>query len=374
MRVSDHYQQEIQRRGYKPLPAHLSALAELDRCNDEWRHYKQRRGGPLSKMLIHPPLPRGVYMWGGVGVGKSFLMDCFFAVVPLERKLRIHFHEFMRATHREMNELKAVENPLHEVALRVARRYRLICFDEFHVSDIADAMILERLLAALVEARVGFVMTSNYPPNGLYPDGLHRDRLLPAIELIEDRLAQVELGGDDLRRLQEASIETGDLNEHLELYSSPLGRSAERQLARAFKEWAEGDSVERPLLEIQGRSIPAVRTAGPVAWFTFESLCCGPRAQTDYLELASQFTSFIVSDIPIMPSSMASEARRFTWLIDILYDHGCRLAVSAAAEPDRLYTAGQFAQEFSRTASRLVDMRSTNYLQSQRRETIERIA
>lgn len=177
-------------------------------------------------MISKPALPRGVYLWGGVGRGKSLLMDCFFQHVPLERKVRLHFHEFMRATHREMHELRGTENPLDEVAQRVARRYRLICFDEFHVSDIADAMILERLLTALFDSRVGFIMTSNYHPDDLYPDGLHRDRVLPAIALLKDRLDIVKVdGGIDYRRLARGQFRA---------YITPLNGETEHEIRVIF--------------------------------------------------------------------------------------------------------------------------------------------
>lgn len=370
VRVSDFYLAEIERRGYTPLTQQAEGLDALDRCCDEWRNYKVRRGGRLSRMLIHPPLPRGVYLWGGVGVGKSFLMDCFFKVVPLERKLRVHFHEFMRGIHREMADLKMVEDPLGEVAERMARRYRLICFDEFHISDIADAMILERLFAALVRARVGFIMTSNYPPDGLYPDGLQREELLPAIELIKANLEVVGLTrGQDLRRLND---ETADRD--AALYQSPLGAKADRGLSTVFRGWVDGPIVERECLTVEGREIASIRTAGSVAWFSFETLCAGPRSQNDYLVLADRYRSILLSDVPKMSSAMASEARRFTWLIDVLYDHGVGLAMSAEAPPDQLYTQGILANEFKRTASRLIEMQSANYFNSERRRTVERLS
>lgn len=370
MRVSDFYLAEIERRGYTPLTQQAEGLLALDRCCDEWRHYKERRGSRFSKMLIHPTLPRGVYLWGGVGVGKSFLMDCFFKVVPLERKLRVHFHEFMRGIHREMADLKMVEDPLGEVAERMARRYRLICFDEFHISDIADAMILERLFAALVRARVGFIMTSNYQPDRLYPDGLQREELLPAIELIKVNLEVVGLtSGRDLRRLNE---ETADRD--AALYQSPLGAKADRGLSTVFRDWMDGPIVERERLAVEGREIASIRTAGSVAWFSFETLCAGPRSQNDYLVLADRYRSILLSDVPKMSSAMASEARRFTWLIDVLYDHGVGLAMSAEGPPDQLYTQGILANEFERTASRLIEMQSVNYFNSERRRTVERLS
>ncbi len=377
------YDEELQARHYSPDEGQAGALAALERCAQEWQNYKARRGGRLAKMLIHPPLPRGVYLWGGVGRGKSFLMDCFYAAVPIERRLRVHFHEFMRATHRELHDLRGTEDPLHEVAIRVARRYRLICFDEFHISDIADAMILERLLRALIEARVGFVMTSNYPPNGLYPDGLHRDRLLPAIELLEAHLEIVEIASEtDHRRDQDTQPESTEAASQsgttaggppAALYQQPLSVVAENTLFRIFEHFADGPMVDQPRLLIEAREIPAKWQAGGAIWFDFTVLCGGPRSQNDYLELARQFHTVVVSGVPAMSAGQASEARRFTWLVDILYDHHTRLVLSAEAPPDGLYTTGVLANEFQRTASRLVEMQTTAYLQQTRRQIVESI-
>ena len=188
MKTIEFYQQELKARGYQSDPAQLRAVERLQKCEDEWIAYKEIRSNTLKKKIFKPNLPRGLYLWGGVGRGKSFLMDCFYAASPLEKKIRIHFHEFMREVHRELHELSGLSDPLDELAKRISNRYRLICFDEFHINDIADAMILYRLLSALFADRVQFVMTSNYRPDQLYPNGLHRDRLLPAIKLLEEKL------------------------------------------------------------------------------------------------------------------------------------------------------------------------------------------
>ncbi len=191
----------LAQRGYTLDPSQQAAADRLQQLYDESVEYKAQRSNALKKLLANPSAPRGIYLWGGVGRGKSFLMDLFFAAVPVNRKTRVHFHEFMRSVHRELDDLKGTENPLDEVAERIASRYRLICFDEFHVSDIADAMILHRLLSRLFELNVGFVMTSNYPPDGLYPDGLHRDRILPAIDLLKQQLDVLAVdGGIDYRK------------------------------------------------------------------------------------------------------------------------------------------------------------------------------
>ncbi len=357
--VSDLYQQTLAERGFKADAAQLRAIEALQRCQDEWEAYKARRSNAVTKLLVRPPIPRGVYMYGGVGRGKSFLMDCFFQAVPLTRKTRLHFHEFMREVHRELQELKGIADPLEELGKRIARRFRLICFDEFHVADVTDAMILHRLLDALFRNRVSFVTTSNFHPDELYPNGLHRDRILPAIELLKANLEVINVdAGTDYRR---RSLE--DMN----LYLTPLNADTEAALTQAFESLAEAKDEDRKLM-IEHRAIYARRRAGGVVWFDFQTLCGGPRSQNDYLELASQFHTVILSDVPEMPVRLASEARRFTWLVDVLYDRRVKLIISAAVPAEALYTEGPLAHEFPRTVSRLQEMRSAEYLALSRRE------
>ncbi|MGB2818713.1 MAG: cell division protein ZapE [Burkholderiaceae bacterium] len=364
MNVRDVFDTHLAARGYRADASQLAALDRLQRLDENWRAYKAQRSNSLKKLLARPPVPRGVYLWGGVGRGKSFLMDAFYAAVPVLRKTRLHFHEFMRSVHRELDEVKGTAEPLDEVARRIARRHRLICFDEFHVSDIADAMILHRLLVRLFDLNVGLVITSNYAPDDLYPDGLHRDRLLPAIELLKERLDIVHVdGGIDYR--QRAM-------EHIDAYLTPWGADAEAKLVAAFDRIAEVDD-EDPLLEIESRRIRARRRAGGVVWFDFVVLCGGPRSHTDYLEIATQFHTVLLSNIPCMSAGQASEARRFTWLVDVLYDHRVKLLASAEAPPEQLYTAGVLSNEFARTSSRLVEMQSREYLESPRRDVVQRV-
>jgi cell division protein ZapE len=362
--VTELYHQTLAERGYTADPAQLKAVAALQRCQDEWAAYKARRGNALTKMLVRPPIPRGVYMFGGVGRGKSFLMDCFFQAVPLTRKTRLHFHEFMREVHRELQELKGTVNPLDELGKRIARRFRLICFDEFHVADVTDAMILHRLLDALFANRVSIVTTSNFHPDGLYPNGLHRDRILPAIALLKDRMEvmNVDHGTDYRQRTLE----------HLQLYHAPLGEAAHQALTATFAELAEARE-EDPLLHIEHRELRALRRAGGVVWFDFRTLCGGPRSQNDYLEIAQQFHTVILSDVPQMQPRMGSEARRFTLLVDVLYDRRVKLVISAAVQAEALYTEGPLSHEFPRTVSRLHEMRSTEYLALERRDVDTRI-
>ena len=358
MPVSSAYQRELQQRGYASDPAQLRALAALERCAAEWRDYKEKRSNALKKLLNRPEIPRGVYLYGGVGRGKSFLMDCFFGAVPLKRKTRLHFHEFMREVHRELAALQGTVNPLDALGKRMAEKYRLICFDEFHIADITDAMILHRLLKALFDNGVGFVTTSNFRPEQLYPNGLHRSRILPAIDLLNARLEVVNVdNGVDYRRRT---------LEQLTLYHTPLGESAERAMDEAFDRLAESQD-EDPVLNIEARQIRARRKAGGLVWFDFKTLCGGPRSQNDYLELASQFHTVLLSDVPQMQVRMASEARRFTWLIDVLYDRRVKLIMSAEVAPEMLYTDGPLAHEFPRTASRLNEMQSAEVLALDRR-------
>jgi cell division protein ZapE len=353
------YEQTLLARGYAGDAAQLAAIDALERCENEWIDYKARRSNAVTKLLVRPPIPRGVYMWGGVGRGKSFLMDCFFQSVPLTRKTRLHFHEFMREVHRELQELKGTANPLEELGKRIARRFRLICFDEFHVADVTDAMILHRLLEAMFANRVSIVTTSNFHPDGLYPNGLHRDRILPAIGLLKDKLEviNVDAGTDYRRRTME----------HVKRYHTPLGPEAEAALTKAFDEIAEARD-EDPVLHIEQREITARRKAGGVVWFDFKWLCGGPRSQNDYLEIASRFHTLLLSNVPQMPPRMASEARRFTWLVDVLYDRRVKLIISAEVPPDQLYLEGPLAHEFPRTVSRLQEMQSAEFLALERRD------
>ncbi|MEO6919605.1 MAG: cell division protein ZapE [Collimonas sp.] len=364
MNVLEFYEQALTQRGFQADDAQRRAVDRLQQSYDEWVDYKAQRSNSFKRLIHRPDVPRGVYMWGGVGRGKSFLMDSFYSVVPVVRKTRLHFHEFMRAVHRQLDELKGVADPLDEVAKRVAKKYRLICFDEFHVSDIADAMILYNLLKALFDNGVSFVMTSNYEPGTLYPDGLHRDRMLPTIKLLRDNLDVMNIdAGIDYRKRALEQVES---------YHSPLNADTDRALRHAFAGVAE-TADEDPMVDIEARKIKSLRRAGGVIWFDFNTLCGGPRSQNDYLEIASRFHTVILSGIPQMSAAMSSEARRFTWLIDVFYDHKIKLIMSAAVAPDELYTQGMLANEFHRTVSRIMEMQSREYMDSERRAEADSI-
>ena len=358
MSVKQAYEAELVARGYQSDPAQLRAVDALERCADDWAAYKIQRSNAFKKLIHHPDTPLGVYMYGGVGRGKSFLMDCFYNAVPIKRKTRLHFHEFMREVHRELRDLAGTVNPLDELGKRMAKRFKLICFDEFHVAEITDALILHRLLSSLFDNGVGLVTTSNFKPDDLYPGGMHRDRILPAINLLNTQLQVICVdNGTDYRRRT---------LEQVNLYQTPLGLQADSDMTDTFNRLAESLD-ESPILKIESRQIHACRRAGLLVWFDFKTLCGGPRSQNDYLEIAAQFHTVLLSDVPVMPPRMSSEARRFTWLIDVLYDRRVKLIMSAAAPPEALYTEGPLAHEFPRTVSRLNEMRSAEFLALERR-------
>lgn len=353
MTVYQNYQKELETRGFKSDPAQLRAIDALERCATEWSHYKEMRSNSIKKIINHPDIPRGVYLYGGVGRGKSFLMDCFYESVPLIRKTRLHFHEFMREVHRELRELQGNADPLDILGEQMSKRFKLICFDEFHVADITDAMILYRLLDSLFKHGVGFITTSNFKPDDLYPGGMHRDRILPAIELLNSKLEVINVdNGTDYRR---------QTLEMVDLFHCPSGPQADVAMTDAFNRLAECQDQE-PLLHIESREIKARRRAGGVVWFDFKEICGGPRSQNDYLEIASQFHTVFLSDVPYMPVNKASEARRFTWLVDVLYDRHVKFILSAEVEATELYTEGPLAHEFVRTVSRLREMQSAEFL------------
>ena len=319
------YEASLARRGFVADPSQRRAAERLQRLDEEWRAYKAGRNSALKRLLVKPPLPKGVYLWGAVGRGKSFLMDAFYLCVPLVRKRRVHFHHFMREIHRELDQLKGSEDPIAEVAARTARRYRLICFDEFHVSDIADAMILGRFLEQVMERGVEFVMTSNYHPDQLYPGGLQRERFLPAIELLKTRLDVIGVdNGTDYRRLK---------MEQVQVYHLDHEGGKEQPLARIFEELKDVEEEKQPL-DVEGRTIPYRKRAGGLVWFDFQALCGGPRSYADYVDLAKRFHTVMLSGVPRMSPKNADAARRFTWLVDVLYDERVKLVLSAEARPE----------------------------------------
>ena len=351
--MMDAFEAELKARGYEADESQRAAARRLQQLYTDLLGFKAARRTQLRKLLSRVRPPRGVYFWGGVGRGKSFLMDCFYDAVPYRRKRRVHFHAFMQQVHDALKKHKAETDPLAKVADELAASARLLCFDEFHVSDIADAMILGRLVDALFERGVVLVATSNYPPDGLYPNGLQRQNFLPTIELLKKQLEVFELDAGIDYRLRSL--------ERMDIYMVPNGPAADARLAEDFRQICGEPCAPGPLTILGRTLVTRDRSLGAV-WFDFQELCGGPRSQNDYLELARRYHSMLISDVPKMGREQANEARRFTWLVDVLYDFRVKLILSAEVEAHLLYTEGPNAHEFVRTVSRLIEMRTREYL------------
>ncbi|HEY1875325.1 MAG TPA: cell division protein ZapE [Steroidobacteraceae bacterium] len=302
---------------------------------------------------------QGLYLWGGVGRGKTWLMDLFCASLPARHARRRHFHRFMHEVHRHLGRLHHHLSPLEQVARRIARDTRVLCLDELYVADIADAMILDGLFAGLTRRGVTLVATSNVAPHELYRDGLQRQRFLPAIALLERHLDVVRLAGSTdyrLRQLTEAGI-----------YLPAAAPGTAARLAALFESLAAQEPRDGTTIEVAGRAIPVLRAGATVAWFDFAALCAGARSQEDYIEIACEYQSVIVADVPVFDAAHEDEARRFIALIDEFYDRSVKLIVSAAAAPAELYRGARLGALFARTASRLTEMQSEEYLAREHR-------
>lgn len=299
---------------------------------------------------------QGLYLWGGVGRGKTFLMDLFYDCLPFEDKRRTHFHRFMHTVHRHLAELEGEKNPLEQVAARIAEDVQVLCFDEFFVSDIGDAMLLAGLFEKLLELNVVLLATSNIPPSKLYENGLQRQRFLPAIELILQHCKVVEVdSGIDyrLRTLSKAN-----------LYHCPANADSERELAQAFVDLApDRDSIKDKLdIEINDRSLSSIKLCEDVVWFSFEQICGGARSAADYVELAKMFHAVLISGLPQLDSARDDQARRLISLVDEFYDRNVKLILSAAVEIPQIYQGSLLKFEFQRTESRLLEMQSHAFL------------
>lgn len=303
-----------------------------------------------------PAIPdvRGLYLWGGVGRGKTYLVDGFYETLPFSEKMRTHFHRFMQRVHNELEHYRGEKNPLTLVAAKFASEARVICFDEFFVKDITDAMILGKLLEALFERGVVLVATSNIVPDELYKDGLQRERFLPAIDLINRYCLVVNIDSGIDYRLR--------VLEKAEIYHSPLDEEADSELARSFRDISGHDGEVSAPLEINHRVLHARRLHDDVVWFDFLELCDGPRSQNDYIELAREFHSVLLSNVRCMDDACDDQARRFINMVDEFYDRGVKLLISAEVPAEQLYRGGRLEFEFQRTLSRLQEMQSLEYL------------
>jgi cell division protein ZapE len=334
--------------------AQAAAAERLQRLANALKGYKP---GPRGIFRTVQTPPRGLYIWGDVGRGKSMLMDLFLEFAPLAKKRRTHFNAFMVDVHAAIHaerQKAVVTDPIPPVARAIANTATLLCFDEFQVTDVADAMILGRLFQQLFELGTVIVATSNTPPGRLYEGGLNRQLFLPFIALIEERLDVMELHGAlDYRRLRMSG---------LDIYITPPGLEADAKMDAAWARLTDQKSGQTMTLRFLGRKLIVPQAAKGVARFSFDDLCAKPLAAPDYLQIARHFHTVLIDNIPQLNSTMRNEARRFILLIDTLYDEGTKLICSAAAPPDRLYTDGDGAEAFRRTASRLVEMQSDEYL------------
>jgi cell division protein ZapE len=354
-----------QRGDFETDSEQLRVLDRLQALFEELEEYRQYRQGKLNRLVTNLGAgrkpPRGMYIWGGVGRGKSLMMDAFFKVSRHRRKRRVHFHEFMREIHARLRALSGQAEPLDAISSEIAREVRLLCFDEFHVSDIADAMILARLLELLIAKGVVLVMTSNYRPDDLYPHGLQRARFLPAIDILKRDLDVVELAGNVDHRQR--------LLDSLGVYYTPLDDAAEEHLARVFDAMTKAGYAEDGAIRVGGRDIAFRRRAKGVVWFEFAELFEKPRSQVDFLEIASSYHTVLVSRVRRMAPAESDVVRRFTWLVDVFYDQRVKLVVSAEAKPEELVEeaeagdapARMVKREFARTVSRLQEMQSRDY-------------
>ncbi len=359
MTVLARYQADLQRPDFFRDAAQENAVNHLQRLYDDL--VRQSQGGPgvlLQKLFGKKSASpvRGLYFWGGVGRGKTYLVDTFYDALPFPQKMRTHFHRFMKRVHEEMRTLAGEKNPLVIIAKRFAAEARVICFDEFYVSDITDAMILATLLDELFKNGVSLVATSNSVPDGLYRDGLQRARFLPAIALLKEHteVVNVDSGVDyRLRALEQA-----------ELYHWPLDEAAELSLEKSFRSLLPEhcEVLENEALMIENREIRARKVGDDVVWFEFRELCDGPRSQNDYIELGKLFHAVLLANVERMDASKDDMARRFINLVDEFYDRNVKLIISAEVALPSLYTGGRLGFEFQRTLSRLLEMQSHEFL------------
>ena len=349
------YQRAIDAGDIREDSAQLVAVQHLQRLYRDVNRPEVERGF-VKKLFVRERRPqiRGLYFWGGVGRGKTYLMDVFFETLSFAEKRRMHFHRFMRHVHRQLKILQGEPDPLKKIAAEFAATTRVLCFDEFFVSDITDAMILAGLLEPMFEKGVVLVATSNVEPSHLYENGLQRSRFLPAIELLKKHVEVINVDGGVDYRLQAL--------ESAEIYHYPLDDKADVGLAHSFLTLSPDAGEEDVDLEIEGRIIKARKCGDGVVWFDFSNLCEGPRSQNDYIELAMIFQTVLLSNVPRFSAGKENAARRFISLVDEFYDHNVKLILSAEVPVRELYAGELLEFEFQRTMSRLTEMQSIEYL------------
>lgn len=353
----DKYKFDLQRRDFTADPAQEIAVMYMQGLYDDLLSGEENSFLTPIKLLLGIKRTRklkGLYFWGGVGRGKTYLVDCFYECLPFDNKLRIHFHRFMHNVHQELKQLKNIASPLKIIADRLQEKTRILCFDEFHVADITDAMLLAGLLEALFDRGIVLVATSNQHPDQLYRNGLQRERFLPAIALIKQHTQVVNIDSGVDYRLE--------FLDHAEIYHTPLDQKAHDMLANNFARVSPDTGTQNEALEIEGRSINTVRCGDGVVWFDFDALCDGPRAAADYIELARQFQTVLLSNIPVMDEHDNDKVKRFITLVDEFYDRNVKLIITAAAMPEGLYQGVRLEEPFKRTISRLEEMRTHDYL------------
>jgi len=347
-----HYQKLVESGEFSRDPDQANAVIAL---NELWHDLQHQRYRGLVKRILRktPEYARGLYLWGGVGRGKTWLMDLFFDELPVRRKQRLHFHRFMQRVHGSLQDLGRVRDPLPRIAADWSESCRVLCLDEFFVSDIADAMLLSGLFETLFRNGVTLVTTSNIEPDGLYRDGLQRAKFLPAIELIKQNTRVLELTGSIDYRLR--------ILEQSEIFHHPLDAAADEVMTASFNRMAAECELNHDL-EINGRNFHARRRGDGVIWFEFDELCSKPRGSIDYIEIARSFNTVVISNMPQLSEENANEARRFITMVDEFYDRNVKLLLSAAVPVLDLYTGNNLGFEFERTASRLTEMQSYDYL------------
>jgi len=356
---AERYSQALASGQFLPDEAQAQAVQELDRVWHELIH-RYKASKKAFRRFRRQTAPRGVYMWGGVGRGKTWLMDQFFESIPFRRKLRMHFHHFMQHVHRELNKLSGQRNPLDLVADQIYKDAVIICFDEFFVSNVTDAMILSDLFQKLFQRGITLVATSNIAPDGLYKNGIHRDRFLPTIEMVKKNcvVLNVDAGVDyRLRVLKQA-----------QLFKAPLSHEAQQWIAQRFSALTQTQVQSQESIIINNRIVETIGHTEDVLWCEFSELCLKPRSPSDFIEIANIYNTVLVSNVPHLTDQINDATRRFIYLVDEFYDRGVKLLLTSQDDIINIYQGEKLAFEIERTRSRLLEMQSDEYLHSEHKQ------